>query len=238
MKVSIINDGGRSESTRHCLQLFLQEISGPWELEVRELILPKDVPHYCHGCNSCTINGEDTCPHYMKMRPIVEALIEADLIIMASSVSDQGKVPVHLCTLFDHLNYMSIGHRPDPTMFKKVALTVTTAVTDTGLNYITKVMKNNLALWGVRRIITYKKIIHEIRWEELSDKKSMRIRREIGRKADKIRKALMRGDKLCYPMIRRFSFIMMREMIKKNSCNLHDRNYWESQGWFGGNRPF
>jgi multimeric flavodoxin WrbA len=236
MKAAIIKGGSRCQSTLECLQLFLQEFSKYDEVEIKEFSLPKDMPHYCHGCNSCILNGEDTCPHYIKVKPIVDALIHADLIIMTSSVYGLD-VSEHLNFLLDHLCYMWINHRPYPEMFQKIALTVTTTA-GTGLSHATKTMKNTLTYLGAKKIFTFKRKVPAIKWEELTDKRKKRLQKEIIKKTDKIHRALSKGDKLHYPIARRLFFIMMRGMMNMNNWNQNVKSYWESQGWLGRNRPF
>lgn len=236
MKTVILNDGIRCGSTLKCLQLFLQEFSEYGKTEVQEIVLPKDMPHVCYGCSSCIQNGEATCPHSRRVKPIVEALTKADLIIISSPVY-RHDVTEHLMALLDHLNYIWFSHRPLPEMFHKVALTVTTT-TGTGLSKATKTMRNSLIFWGVKRVYSFKRRVPSVKWEELTGKKKRSLQRDVIKKAGRINKALEKGDKLHYPIARRLFFLMNRGMMLKNNWNQYDRSYWERQGWLGKSRPF
>jgi len=83
MKITVINGNMRHGSTWNCVHLILDEIQKHDETDVTEFFLPRDMPHFCNGCFSCIYNGEDKCPHREAIRPITDALLSADLIILA-----------------------------------------------------------------------------------------------------------------------------------------------------------
>lgn len=236
MKVAILNGGIRSKSTMQCLQFFLKTFTGYGEIEVQEIKLPRDMPYDCCGCNSCIMNGEASCPHSEKVKPIVEALKKADLIIIASPVYNHD-ITDHLKVLLDHLNYIWLNHRPLPGMFRKIALTIATS-DGACLSHTLKTMKNNLFYWGVKRVFSFRSKDWRAPEEELSERKKKKLQRKVIKKAGRINKALEKGDKLSYPIARRLFFIMMKGMMKKNTWNEYDRSYWESQGWLDKNKPF
>jgi multimeric flavodoxin WrbA len=236
MIAAILNGGIRCGSTLQCVQLFLKEFSEYGEIEVNEIVLPKDMPHDCYGCNSCIQEGEATCPHSTKVKPIVDTLSKADLIIITSPVNHHD-VTDHLKVLLDHLNYIWINHRPLPEMFHKIALTIT-ASAGAGLSHASKTMKNSMIYWGVKRVYSFRSKVRGVTWEEVSAQSKKRIHRKVIKTAGRINRALEKGDKLHYPLARRIFFIMLRGMMKKNTWNVRDKSYWESQGWLGKNRPF
>ena len=94
------------------------------------------------GCANCILNGEDKCPHYNDINPLVEKIENADLIILGTPVF-VGSCTGSLKLFLDHLAYMWLVHRPKESMFNKVGLIVTSAG-GSGVKQTTKLLKNNL----------------------------------------------------------------------------------------------
>lgn len=235
MKITVINGNTRMGNTWHCMDLFRQELSKYEELTVSEFFMPKDMPDFCIGCYSCFFGGEQTCPHADRITPIVQALKDADLIILTSPVYSFD-VTGHMKALFDHLCFLWISHRPDPGMFHKVALAVVTTA-GAGLRHTMKTMKNTLSFWGIKRIFTYRRVV-AAPWEKVPQTVKLNIRKQIERKAKRIAKTVKKIDRLTYPPIRRLMFGSMRKMMIKNTWNPYDRSYWETFGWLGKKKPF
>ncbi len=236
MKITVINGNMHHGSTWHCKDQFMQELARYGSLEVSEFSLPKDMPHFCTGCFSCIYNGEQTCPHAVQVSPIVEALLQADVIVMTSPVYGMD-VSGQLKALLDHLCFMWMSHRPNPGMFQKVGVTfVTTA--GVGAGHTTKTMRNSLKFWGVKRLFSFKYAVAASKWSEVSDKKLTAIKKETAVMAKRVAKAVERRNKLSSPLFTKFFFTMMTGMMKKNTWNSTDRNHWQTQGWLSGSKPF
>lgn len=236
MKITVINGNMRQGSTWHCMDLIIQELLKYDKTEVTEFFLPKDMPHFCNGCFSCIYNGEDTCPHSSYIKPIVDAIIESDLIILTSPVYGFD-VSGQMKALIDHLCFMWMSHRPNSKMFHKVGLTVTTSA-GAGLRHTTKTMKNSLAYWGTKKIFSYKNPVSAMKWSDVSEKKRARIQRDAKILASRIAKSIKNIKKSPNPLFRSFFFNIMSSMQKKNNWNKTDRNHWETHGWLTGGRPF
>ena len=236
MKITIINGTMRHGSTWHCMDLIREELQKYGETEVTEFFLPKDMPHFCNGCFSCFYHGEDTCPHAASVKPIADAIIGADLVIMTSSVYGLD-VSGGMKALIDHLCYMWMPHRPNPNMFQKIGLTISTTA-GAGLKHTTKTMKSSLTYWGVKRTFSFKFIASASKWDEVSEKKKAKIEQKAKRMAKKVAKAVENAPKLRKPLFRSILFRAMVGAQKKNDWNLTDRKHWESQGWLAGKRPF
>jgi len=236
MKITVINGNMRRGSTWHTMDLIRQELAKYDETEVTEFFLPKDMPHFCNGCYSCFYNGEDTCPHASYIKPIVEAITEADLIVLTSPVYGFD-VSGQMKALIDHLCFMWMSHRPNPKMFHKVGLTVTTT-SGVGSSHTTKTMKNSLIYWGTKRVFSYKSSVAAMKWSDVSEKKRAKIKRDVEILASRIAKSVKNVKKLPNPLFRSFFFNFMASMQKKNDWNKTDRNHWETHGWLNGDRPF
>ncbi len=236
MKITVINGNARHGSTWHCVDLLVQELAKQGEIEMTEFTLPKDMPHFCNGCFSCFYRGESTCPHATSMSPIITALEAADLILIASPVYALD-VTGQLKALLDHLCFMWLSHRPNPKMFNKVGLTITTTA-GAGLSHTTKTMKNSLTFWGVKKIFSIKNAVSASKWDEVPEKKLNKMTRDIEALAKKVDKAVKNINKVPSPFFRKFFFTIMSGMMKKNTWNLTDRKHWETNGWLSGSKPF
>lgn len=236
MKVTVIYGNARHGSTWNTVRQYLKELDKFGTNEITEFTLPKDLPHFCLGCFTCFIKGEKCCPHSESVQPIADALKAADVIVLSSAVYGLD-VTGGMKALIDHLCYIWISHRPEPEMFKKVGVVVTTTA-GAGVSHTAKTMRNSLHFWGVKRVYTLKKAVAALKWEEVSDKNKLKISRKAARTADSSVRALKRIKKLPAPFIIRIMFGMMRGMLKKNSWNETDRLHWETQGWLTGKNPF
>jgi multimeric flavodoxin WrbA len=235
MKVTVLNGSMRHGSTWHCMDLIRQEIEKYETVEMKEFFFPRDMPHFCTGCFSCISNGEDTCPHASYMNPIVDAILEADLVILTSPVYGMD-VSGQMKSLLDHLCFMWMSHRPHPKMFHKVGLTISTTA-GAGLGHTTKTMKNSLVFWGVKKVFSFRFPVSAMKWRDVSHKKREKIDRETKALGSKLVKAVQNNRTFPKPLFRSFFFKMMVGMQKKNDWNPTDRKHWESQGWLTGSKP-
>lgn len=236
MRITIINGNMRHGSTWHCLDLIIQELSKYDEIEKTEFKLPNDLPDFCRGCFSCFLNGEHTCPHASSVTPIVEAILDADLIILSSPVYGLD-VTGQMKAFIDHLCYMWISHRPNPKMFNKIGLTVTTTA-GAGLNHTTKTLRNSLKFWCIKKTFSFKKAVAALKWSDVSEKKQAQIKKETRRLAKKLAKSIKNVKRLPNPLFRSLMFKMMSGAMKNKDWNQTDKNHWEAQGWLSGVKPF
>ena len=72
------------------------------------------------------MKGEEHCPHYEKLKPIVEAIDEADVIILASPVYVYHATGA-MKALLDHYGWRWMAHCPEEKMFKKQGVCIATA---------------------------------------------------------------------------------------------------------------
>jgi multimeric flavodoxin WrbA len=234
MKITLINGSMRHGSTWHCADAVLQELRKTGDTQVTEFFLPRDMPHFCNGCFSCIYHGEDTCPHASSIQPLVEAMTQADLIVLTSPVYAMD-VSGGMKALLDHLCFMWMSHRPNAAMFGKVGLTVVTAA-GSGLSHTAKTLKNSLRFWGVKKVYGFSSRVAAMKWSDVSEKTQAKIRRNAEKLAVRIVKSV--SARTQRPLFRSFFFRLMAGMQKKNDWNPTDRNHWLAQGWLEGKRPF
>lgn len=232
MNITVIYGTEHKGSTYNITQLLLNRLKNETS-EVTEFFLPRDMPHFCIGCSQCFMNGEEYCPHYEKVNKIKVALEKADLLIFSSPVyvfHTTGQMK----TLLDHFGYQWMVHRPNKTMFNKMALVISTAA-GAGMKSTNKDIIDSLTFWGVGRIIKYGKGVAAINWNGVSDKKKIAIYKDL----DKISAKIIETSKKVIPSVKvKALFYAMRMAQKKGGFNKADADYWKSQGWLETVRPW
>jgi multimeric flavodoxin WrbA len=234
MNILVINGTQRQGSTWHIKQMLVDQMSKEREVNVQQITMPKDLPDYCVGCFQCITNGEENCPHFEKVAKIQQKILDADCIIMTSPVYCMD-VSGGLKNLLDHFAYRWMPHRPHPSMFNKVAVTITTAA-GSGTSHTSKTMRGNLEFWGVAKIFSMKFNVAAMKYEEIDDKKKVKIIKAVDATALKV---LHQLDKKIKPSLKtKALFLIMRMMQKGNDWNMVDRNHWKQNGWLEKGRPY
>lgn len=100
MKIVIIHGQNHKGSTYHIARMLAEKIKG----DIKEFFLPRDFGEFCVGCTKCFMESEKKCPHYEKLRPLTDAMDEADVIILASPVYVYH-VTGAMKTFLDHYGY-------------------------------------------------------------------------------------------------------------------------------------
>ena len=231
MNILTIIGTGHKGNTRTIVDLFLKEFEGD-NNEFDEIVLPKDFENFCQGCANCILKGEDKCPHYKEVSPLVEKIEKADLIILATPVF-VGSCTSGLKALLDHLAYMWIVHRPKASMFSKVGLIITSAG-GSGVKATVKLLKSNLFFLGVPKAYNFGVTTMKMggNYEDCDDKD--KIKKGVAKKAKQVKKGLAKkkvGFKTKF-------FFKMFGMTQKTGWNKVDSNYWKEQGWLDGKKPF
>ena len=218
-------------NTRAIVDLFLEEFKNE-DNKFDEITLPTDFKNFCGGCANCILNGEDKCPHYKEMNPIIKKIEKADLIILATPVF-VGSCTGSMKAFLDHLAYMWLVHRPNENMFNKVGLIITSAG-GSGVKQTTKLLKNNLFYIGVPKIYNYGVTTMKMGGNYIDYKDKDKIKKQVHNKANKIKKNLNNvkvGFKTKF-------FFKIFGMTQKNGWNKTDSDYWKNKGWLDGKKPF
>ena len=236
MKITVVNGSMRHGSTWNCMNAVVAELKKLGDAQVTEFFLPRDMPHFCAGCFSCFLRGEDACPHAESVQPIARAIAECDIVILTSPVYALD-VSGAMKALLDHLCYQWMSHRPDARMFHKIGLTVSTTA-GAGLKHTTKTLANSLNFWGVKRVYSMKTPVAAMKWAEVKPEKRAKIDLRAKKLARKIARDVSREPSIRFSPFRGFLFHLMAGMQKKNDWNPTDRNHWANQGWLEGKKPF
>lgn len=228
MKIVAINGQNHKGSTYHIGKMLADKVGG----ELTEFFLPRDFGEFCVGCNACFSVSETKCPHYQKLKVITEAMIEADLIIMASPVycyHATGSMKAFL----DHYGYQWMVHRPNEKMFSKQAVCIATAA-GAGMKSTIKDMADSLFFWGVPKTYRLGYAVRAVSYNGVTDKLKCTIDKDTTALAKKINK---NHGKVRVGIKTKGFFNIMR-MIQKNGWSQPDVDYWNEKGWSGNKRPW
>lgn len=231
MKIAVVHGQTHKGSTHNITRLFLDKFSDE-NTEITEFFMTKDAPPFCVGCFNCFMKGEEKCPHSAIVQPIAKAIEDADLLILESPCYVFG-MSGQMKTLFDHLGYRWMSHRPHRSMFNKVGLCISTSA-GAGEKKVTKDLKGQLFWWGVPKVYGYSKKVGASSWEQVKPEKKAQIEKEVAKLANRISKNIGRAK----PGIKtKVMFSIMRMNQKANNWNVTDKDYWLKNGWLSGTKP-
>lgn len=142
MKVVVIHGQSHKGSTYHIAHSLAEKL----DTEAIEIFLPKDFNEFCVGCTTCFGESEIKCPHYRKLLPITKAVDAADVLILASPVYVYHATGA-MKALLDHYGWRWMVHRPEPSMFAKQAVCISTAA-GAGMKTTNRDMADSTFWWG------------------------------------------------------------------------------------------
>ena len=230
MKAVIISGTVHKGSTYSIGRMLAEKVTSAEN--ITEVFLPRDFGEFCCGCTNCFVKGENTCPHYEKLRLVTEKIDEADLIILTSPVYVYHATG-QMKALLDHYGYRWMAHRPDERMFHKQAAVIATAA-GAGVKSTLKDMADSCFFWGVPRTYKYGLAVRAVSWEAVTPKMKASIEKKTDSFAAKIKR---NSGKKSVPL-KTAAFFKLMAMIQKNGWNEADKNYWIQKGWTSGKKPW
>ncbi len=228
MKITVIHGQSHKGSTYNTAKLLCDRLGG----EVSEFFLPKDFDGFCRGCAACFLECEGKCPDYEKLKPLTEAMDEADVIILASPVYVMHATGA-MKAFLDHLGYRFMVHRPEEKMFGKQAVCIATAA-GAGMGSTIKDMADSTFFWGIAKTYRLGVAVSETRWDMVKN----RVKKKIERKTKSLARKITRKAGSIKPGIKTRAFFGMMAMMQKNGFNPADVEYWKAKGWTKGKRPW
>ena len=232
MKTVVIYGIEHEGSTYNVVQMFKNKLNIS-KSDLIEFFLPKNMPHFCIGCNNCFMKGEGFCPHQEYITPIKEAIWNADLIILASPVYVL-RVTGQMKALLDHFGFQFMVHRPNISMFSKTALVVSIAAGG-GMRSAIKDMTASLELWGISKIFTFGYAVSAAKWEDVTEKNRKKIEQKIKKLS---RLILLKRNKINPNLKIKLLFLFFRMIQKKYGYIQYDKKHWEGHGWLEKKRPW
>lgn len=228
MRITMVHGQNHKGSTYHIGKMLADKLGG----EVTEFFLPKDFGKFCTGCCQCILKDEKLCPHYNEIKPLTDALGTADVIILTSPVyvyHSTGSMKAWL----DHYGYRWMLHRPDPGMFSKQGVCISTAA-GAGVKSTNKDMADSMFFWGMGKIYRYGTAVHAVNYKGVSQKKMA----EIEKATDKLAEKIQRSYGHVKPGLKtKVYFEVMRKLVKSD-WNRADVIYWKDHGWTEKARPW
>ncbi len=236
MKITVINATEVKGITFKAKEIFLEQFK---DADITEFYLPKDCPAFCCGCKTCILKGEDKCKDFEYIQKIDKSIKEADLLVFPSPAYVFHTTGA-MKAMLDHFAYRWMPHRPSKEIFTKRAVVITQCL-GSGEKSAAKDIKDSLAWWGVSAVYsTSFKLMSEINWSKIPQKKQQAITNKITKLAIKVAKIDFSkpakanlATKLKFYMVR-----MLQTSLGKKDPEYVDYNYWKEQGWLDKVRPW
>lgn len=232
MIITVIHGQSHKGTTYHITKAVLDGIRDE-ESQVYEFFLPKDGPNFCVGCANCFLKGEEYCPDFEKVKPIAHAIEVADVIILDSPTYGL-EMSGPMKSMLDHLCYMWISHRPRPSIYNKVGITISSTA-GAGAKGVAKSLKRQLFWMGVPTVFIYGQRVMATGWNDVDEDTKQKINIKASKIINKVKRNIGKVKPKYY---QRFLFLLMRLSQKKNTWNPIDRKWWEENGWLKKSRPW
>ncbi len=230
MKITLINGTLRKSTTYQIAKQFVDSLSSGDNVD--EFFMPKDCPNFCRSCCQC-FKDNTKCPDYNYVKPILDSMLSADLIIITSPVfvfHATGQLKAFL----DHLAFSWMAHRPNKAMFNKQALIIATAA-GAGTKSTIKDINDSTDYWGIARTYKLGQNVAAADWNGVSDENKAKI----SSKVNKLSKKILKQSHNVKPCIKvKGIFYLMRFVHKKFGINPPDVEYWKANGWLDKERPW
>ena len=237
MKITVINGTEKHGVTYRLKEIFLNELRS--QADITEFYLPRDCPAFCVGCTVCFLEDEHKCKDAAYVQRLEKAILGADLLVFTSPAyvfHTTGAVKAML----DHFGYRWMPHRPAREMFGKRAVIITQCL-GAGGKSAAKDIKDSLSWWGISNIrVCSFRLMGDIQWEKLSDKKKKQMTAKIVNTAGKIKQIDFTRPAGTGMMIRLkfYAVRMMQTGLGKDNPEYTDYKYWKQNGWIDNKRPW
>ena len=237
MKITVINGTEKKGITYRLKELFLEPFRG--FAEITEFYLPKDGPGFCIGCTQCFRDNQKLCKDAACVQKIEKAMLEADLLVFTTPAYVFHTTGA-MKAMLDHFGYRWMPHRPAKEMFGKRALIISQCL-GAGGKSAAKDIKDSLSWWGISFIKTVSfRLMSEINWEKLPEKKRTQMTKGIASKARKFTN-IDYGKRPHTNLITKAKFYMVSMLqtgLGKENPEYTDFKYWKANGWLDKERPW
>ncbi|MCL2341935.1 MAG: flavodoxin family protein [Firmicutes bacterium] len=224
MNITVIHSRP-SGSTHTIADLLLDEIKKHRpDTVISEFCILKVPP--CTGCFSCFAKGEEYCPHYVDVNPIISSIDSADAVILDSPVYVLGMSGQMKCFL-DHMAYHLISHRPHPSVFSKIGIVITTTAS-VGARRVAKELGRHFFWWGIPKSFRLAVPLFATNWNDVSKERKDKISRIVKKTVSKI---IHKVGHVKPGIKTHFLFSLMKIAQKKNNWYPLEKAYWKKQGW-------
>lgn len=237
MKIVLIHgqshEGSTCMTARKLTEKIITRQEKREEGKLQEFFLPKDFDEPCLGCFTCFQKELSDCPHYSKLKPLADAVLEADVLILESPVYVYHATG-QMMSFLDHFGTWWVVHRPRPEMAVKQAVVISTAAGG-GMKSTCRDMADSLEMWGIRKTYRLGLGVQATKPTEIPSGIMNKIEKKTDRIAEKIISGY--GKKGINHRAKRW-FYAMRFAHKHFPQMEPDYGYWDRQGWHGKSRPW
>lgn len=230
MNIVMIHGQNHKGSTYHIGRMLADKLGG----KVMEFFLPADFDRFCVGCTTCFMKSETLCPHYDRLKPITEAIDQADVLILTSPVYVYHATGP-MKSFLDHYGYRWLVHRPEESMFSKQAVCISTAAGG-GMKSTCRDMADSMFYWGIAKIYQYGIAVRAVSWEGVND----RMRQKLEKKTTALAGSIRKRDGRVRPGLKTKGFFLIMRKVHRSrfAFNEADNKYWKEKGWTGKTRPW
>lgn len=227
MNIVVIYGSPRKGNTYEAVRIAKDEIQKLGEVEFKEFYLPQDMPAFCKGCFQCILKGESKCPEAKYIKPIEEAMLSADGIIISTPVYVL-QVSGALKAFFDHMAYCYLNHRP--RFFRQKAMVITTTA-GAGIGNCNKYISKNLSFWGINKIYKHGEKMMAIDWDDMPVKRKTKA----WNRYKKVARAFYEdidSQKMHSPsFLQVIMFNAGKALANIYEESSADKKYWMENGW-------
>ncbi|MBR2186404.1 MAG: NAD(P)H-dependent oxidoreductase [Lachnospiraceae bacterium] len=237
MKIAVINGTEKHGVTYRMKEIFLEQFRN--DSEITEYYLPKDGPGFCMGCTACFRNDQIRCKDSEKVQKIEKSMLEADLLIFTSPAYVFHTTGA-MKAMLDHFGYRWMTHRTAKEMFGKLSVIITHCLGEGGKS-AAKDIKDSLSWWGISTIkVVSFKLMSEIDWEKIEDKRKASFKKKLDRIAQKMRAIdySRPGHTGVVVKAKFYAVRMLQTSLGKQNPEYTDFKYWNENGWIGKVRPW
>lgn len=231
MNIVLIHGQSHEQTSCRTARLFAAKLGE--QARIAEFFLPKDMPEFCKGCYTCLRQGEEHCPHYKYLKPVTQAIDNADLLVFSTPVYCMRTTGA-MKAFLDHYFTRWITHRPKEAMYFKRAVIISSGA-GAGMKKAAADIKTSLFNWGISDITVYGLRSMSTSWEGVDEKVKLKVKQDMAGLAKKL-KNTNRPPRVS--LRSKFMFMAMRMMQKKGAACLEDTAYWAEKGWLLKNRPW
>lgn len=235
MQITVIHGQGHKGVTYSVTHAMLDRLAEHTDFTLREFFLPKDGPDFCVGCNSCFLKGEGFCPSAEKMRPIAEAMEQADVIVL-DSPNYVLEMSGGMKNLLDHFAYRWVTHRPSGSMYRKIGVAVSSSA-GAPAGHTVRSMARQLKWMGCPTVCLLPFTCNAFGVSDLSEKKRAEMERKTRKTALRIRRLVSHPRA---SLRAKLFFLIFRKMQSAPAAawNPKDRDWWVDRGWTKDARPW
>lgn len=207
MKITIIYGQSHKGNTYKVTEMLVQKLNCKKEDITQHYI--NNIPN-CVGCAKCIMTGEEFCPHFEYINPIVKSMDKANILIISTPNYCMG-MSGQMKTFFDHLAYRWISHRPNGNIKQKIGVAISTAA-GAGAKKVTKSIKSQLFWLSVGKIYQLPFIVKAYELNEAKEERLIKLKNRVEKLSIKISRNV---EKVKPDIKNRIIFKIMAKMQKK-----------------------